>query len=181
MVQELRFKKTPCSSKHEYACLSAFTIKGIHGIIEKRVSSILFTFTIVSLTKSYSNRLSWSWSTGGKSMNRTPFLASWKVILEKNINVGIISWTKIFSKFYFNIEEGVSERTKEEVSRLSNLFWHYLPVDHIVQHDTYYHLQDVPLPHTCQKKHKHPDSPWHQAEDLHSNAHKLVRPIINLL
>lgn len=36
------------------------------------------TFTMVSRIKSYSNRFSWSWSTGGKSMNRTPFLASWK-------------------------------------------------------------------------------------------------------
>lgn len=35
------------------------------------------TFTMVSLIKSYSNLLSWSWSTGGKSMKRTPFLASW--------------------------------------------------------------------------------------------------------
>jgi hypothetical protein len=34
------------------------------------------TLTIVSRMKSYSNRFSCNWSTGGKSMKRTPFFAS---------------------------------------------------------------------------------------------------------
>lgn len=35
------------------------------------------TLTIVSRMKSYSKRFSWSCRTGGKSINKTPFLASW--------------------------------------------------------------------------------------------------------
>jgi hypothetical protein len=45
---------------------------------------LLHTLTIVSLMKSYSNRFSWSCRTGGKSMKRTPFLAS--CIRESQLN-----------------------------------------------------------------------------------------------
>lgn len=42
----------------------------------------------------------------------------------------------------------------------------YKPASHALLHDTYYHPQDVQLPHTYQKMHTHHYNPSHQAGDL---------------
>lgn len=60
------------------------------------------TLTIASRMKSYSKRFSWSCRTGGKSINKTPFLASWNQIKwHRKISKGLKNGKEIWQQYNY--------------------------------------------------------------------------------